>query len=613
MNDENIKQSKDSKLDITLTQARLEHLTKECNVNEQQSHEASQLLSRHGSMAELINIAMIEKERIEKWESSQSQETLITCIDKSTQEQDIFPANHVAARMKVHSTPTKIASVEQTNYDDPLTPTANLSVVSQDIRDRDEKKKDLFVNRTFKAEVIDEKPIYSRKDRSLGLLCQRFLALFPENPDGTVEVSLDEVAKDLRVERRRVYDIVNVLESVDVLSRLAKNRYLWHGKSKITQTLANLKFLSRKSLHQTIQEREKENLQSIVETPGKQKMKRFYSFGNEPSPSRQFNEPASCSQEEERAMIKAVIDMMGNCRKENSLGVLSQKFLIKILLSTGGVVTLEDAATALFDQHDETNVKDRKRRLYDVANILQSLKLIEKFHIRGVTGKKPGFKWIGIDIENLSDSTMASKDVVTYKTKHSLLPDTNQNRQVKIGRRLLLPKPSLPYPATFAPRSRWRKCASFGASLVRHSSSQNDLEKDEGGSKGAAEKDGFEVHEFESSGRDMDLCSPTDRTFHEELGKMFEKYPKRMSQLLANVQPQFRPANLSSINMLSKRKLFNKSKSDAESCTQSNVKRLRTNSDGNFNSFRRNNEEEGCRGAKEEDNWAGMHLGIHKS
>ncbi|XP_046844480.1 uncharacterized protein LOC124438391 isoform X2 [Xenia sp. Carnegie-2017] len=567
MNDENIKQSKDSKLDITLTQARLEHLTKECNVNEQQSHEASQLLSRHGSMAELINIAMIEKERIEKWESSQSQETLITCIDKSTQEQDIFPANHVAARMKVHSTPTKIASVEQTNYDDPLTPTANLSVVSQDIRDRDEKKKDLFVNRTFKAEVIDEKPIYSRKDRSLGLLCQRFLALFPENPDGTVEVSLDEVAKDLRVERRRVYDIVNVLESVDVLSRLAKNRYLWHGKSKITQTLANLKFLSRKSLHQTIQEREKENLQSIVETPGKQKMKRFYSFGNEPSPSRQFNEPASCSQEEERAMIKAVIDMMGNCRKENSLGVLSQKFLIKILLSTGGVVTLEDAATALFDQHDETNVKDR----------------------------------------------MASKDVVTYKTKHSLLPDTNQNRQVKIGRRLLLPKPSLPYPATFAPRSRWRKCASFGASLVRHSSSQNDLEKDEGGSKGAAEKDGFEVHEFESSGRDMDLCSPTDRTFHEELGKMFEKYPKRMSQLLANVQPQFRPANLSSINMLSKRKLFNKSKSDAESCTQSNVKRLRTNSDGNFNSFRRNNEEEGCRGAKEEDNWAGMHLGIHKS
>lgn len=178
MYDETVKQSNDSKLDITLTQARLEHLTKECNVNEQQSHEASQLLSRHGSMAELTTIAMNEKEIIEKWENSQSQETLITCIDKSRQEQDIFPANHVAAQMEVHSTPTKIASVEKTTCDDPLTPTANLkmlmSVVSPAIRDRDKKKKDLFVNRTFKAEVIDEKPIYSRKDRSLGLLCQRW-------------------------------------------------------------------------------------------------------------------------------------------------------------------------------------------------------------------------------------------------------------------------------------------------------------------------------------------------------------------------------------------------------------------------------------------------------
>ena len=45
------------------------------------------------------------------------------------------------------------------------------------------------------------------------------------------------------------------------------------------------------------------------------------------------------------------------------------------------------------------------RRLYDIANILSSLKLIEKVHIRGTTGKKPGFKWIGVDIDSLPENT----------------------------------------------------------------------------------------------------------------------------------------------------------------------------------------------------------------
>ncbi|EDO31446.1 predicted protein, partial [Nematostella vectensis] len=141
--------------------------------------------------------------------------------------------------------------------DEPLTPTANLkmlvSAASPAIRDREIKKRELFTDSPGSPAVVpsfalpmengSEKIAISRKDKSLGLLCQRFLAKYPDYPtsDESIEISLDEVAKDLGVERRRIYDIVNVLESVEVISRFAKNRYMWHGKTKLVQTLQRLK------------------------------------------------------------------------------------------------------------------------------------------------------------------------------------------------------------------------------------------------------------------------------------------------------------------------------------------------------------------------------------
>ena len=44
------------------------------------------------------------------------------------------------------------------------------------------------------------------------------------------------------INRRRVYDIVNVLESLEMVSKQKiKNEYKWHGRDHLVQTLSRLK------------------------------------------------------------------------------------------------------------------------------------------------------------------------------------------------------------------------------------------------------------------------------------------------------------------------------------------------------------------------------------
>ncbi|CAL5439255.1 unnamed protein product [Camellia sinensis] len=80
---------------------------------------------------------------------------------------------------------------------------------------------------------------YCRKQKSLGLLCTNFLSLY--NQDNVETIGLDDAATRLGVERRRIYDIVNGLESVGVLARKAKNRYSGKGFGGVPKTLQQLR------------------------------------------------------------------------------------------------------------------------------------------------------------------------------------------------------------------------------------------------------------------------------------------------------------------------------------------------------------------------------------
>ncbi|XP_055696249.1 transcription factor E2F1 [Lutzomyia longipalpis] len=72
-----------------------------------------------------------------------------------------------------------------------------------------------------------------RYDTSLGLLTRKFMELLQTSPDGVVDLN---VASDkLKVQKRRIYDITNVLEGIGILEKKSKNNIQWKCGSALTE------------------------------------------------------------------------------------------------------------------------------------------------------------------------------------------------------------------------------------------------------------------------------------------------------------------------------------------------------------------------------------------
>uniref|UniRef100_A0A8C9DFK0 Transcription factor E2F7 n=1 Tax=Prolemur simus TaxID=1328070 RepID=A0A8C9DFK0_PROSS len=330
-------------------------------------------------------------------------------------------------------TPVKLVDRQQA---EPWTPTANLkmliSAASPDIRDREKKKglfrpienKDNAFADSLQFVIVGNSPVEefekqrpSRKQKSLGLLCQKFLARYPSYPLSTEKttISLDEVAVSLGVERRRIYDIVNVLESLHLVSRVAKNQYGWHGRHSLPKTLRNLQRLGEEQKYEEQMAYLQQKELDLMDYKFGERKRDGYPESQDPQ-LLDFSEPDYPSSS-------------ANSRKDKSLRIMSQKFVMLFLVSKTKIITLDVAAKILIEESQDTpdhsKFKTKVRRLYDIANVLTSLALIKKVHVTEERGRKPAFKWIGpVDF--------SSSDEELVDVSASVLPELKRETYGKI-------------------------------------------------------------------------------------------------------------------------------------------------------------------------------------
>lgn len=258
-----------------------------------------------------------------------------------------------------------------------------------------------------------------RKEKSLGLLCQRFIEAMKEATaaEGSNSVHLESVATKMKVEKRRIYDIVNVMEALDAMSKLNKSYYAWHGLNNLPKLMHELQ---RESIEENLPSKIIQVEQAMCSftdlSPGAKRKDLVGSMLepvvlpsstvsstvtssplDSPFSSKSFRiaTPTSVASPSTSQSLK---DPRGT---KNSLAMLCRRFIMVLLANPQDRrrVSLDVASTVLIKDTEtegfEPPSRGRCRRLYDIANVLVAMGIIKKVHYLFGTKKIPLFIYSG--------------------------------------------------------------------------------------------------------------------------------------------------------------------------------------------------------------------------
>ncbi|GMS83171.1 hypothetical protein PENTCL1PPCAC_5346, partial [Pristionchus entomophagus] len=256
-----------------------------------------------------------------------------------------------------------------------------------------------------------------RKEKSLGLLCQRFIEAMKEATaqEGSNSVHLESVATKMKVEKRRIYDIVNVMEALDAMSKLNKSYYAWHGLNNLPKLMHELQ---RESIEENLPSKIVQVEQAMCSftdlSPGAKRKDLVGSVLDPVLPSGQSSTVTSSpldspfSSKSFRILTPTSVSSPSTSHSmrdprgtKNSLAMLCRRFIMVLLanpqdrrrvsLDVASTVLIKDTETEGFDPPS----RGRCRRLYDIANVLVAMGIIKKVHYLFGTKKIPLFIYSG--------------------------------------------------------------------------------------------------------------------------------------------------------------------------------------------------------------------------